>query len=94
MSGLERFSDPREEFDLSRLNLQVELSPAHPDETCRTEFMRCGGCMQLAVLINGYCGQVMADCRRCGYAYAVWHHPRQCWQRESILGHSTERKSA
>ncbi|WP_243629093.1 hypothetical protein [Streptomyces sp. APSN-46.1] len=70
----------REAFDLSRLQMVVETSRAHPHGVCATDRMTCAGC-RLSAPIATLHGGPMADCRLCGYGWAVWHHPVRCWQR-------------
>lgn len=75
----------RESVDLSRLTLQIVASAAHPNGVCTTEHMVCLGCHMLAPIAPKY-GGPMADCRLCGYAWAVAHDPVQCWRRVNIWG--------
>ncbi|MEV0416486.1 hypothetical protein AB0I68_38585 [Streptomyces sp. NPDC050448] len=84
--GLERMEP--EWFDLSRLTMKAATSAAHPDGVCTTEHMACSGCHMLAPIATRF-GGPMAHCRLCGYAWAVTHHPAQCWQRISICGGPT-----
>ncbi|MEU6891614.1 hypothetical protein ABZ934_07395 [Streptomyces sp. NPDC046557] len=76
-------------FDLSRLQLKVETSHAHPDGVCTRQHMMCVGCRTGARIATKY-GGPMADCRICHFAWAVRHDPVHCWQRDDLPGgHST-----
>ncbi|MCX4696888.1 hypothetical protein [Streptomyces sp. NBC_01408] len=75
----------REAFDLSRLQLKVKTSPAHPDGACDREHMTCHGCRMPARVATRF-GGPMADCRACCFAWAVEHDPVRCWQNLTPLG--------
>ncbi|MFG2995539.1 hypothetical protein [Streptomyces sp. NPDC048340] len=70
----------RQAYDLTRLTRTVTESDWHPGGVCSRESMHCSGCLLPAPIAPKY-GSPMADCRLCGYAWAVRHDPVHCWQR-------------
>ncbi|MFG3000863.1 hypothetical protein [Streptomyces sp. NPDC048340] len=70
----------RQAYDLTRLTRTVTESDRHPGGVCAQESMRCSDCRMPAPIAFRF-GGPMADCRVCGYAWAVRHDPEYCWQR-------------
>ncbi|MCX4692717.1 hypothetical protein [Streptomyces sp. NBC_01408] len=71
-------------MDLSRLQLRVETSSAHPEGICVREHVLCRGC-RLKAHISIKFGGAMAYCRICCFAWAVDHDPLRCWQNVAPL---------
>ncbi|MEV6957178.1 hypothetical protein [Streptomyces sp. NPDC051183] len=73
----------RQAYDLTRLTRTVTESDRHPGGVCTQESIRCYDCRMPAPIAFRF-GGPMADCRPCGYAWAVRHDPAHCWQRQNI----------
>lgn len=73
-----------EAFDLIRMQLRVDTSPAHPEGVCTTEHMTCASCRMPAWIAFRF-GGPMAYCRLCCFAWAVDHDPVGCWQDVAAL---------